>query len=1108
MSNVNYTYQYDKPPLPSAWQSDTERRFYTKLMDVLDDIYLKYGRMDEKLLAPQVVQRIENTEEGVETLDTTINGDGGIADQVVSIDTTVSGTGGLVSRVTAAEGNIVTLDGDLNNEGGIKDRVATAEGNITTVTTTANGVKTEVENARGDFASLGLCVGNITQRVGTAEGNITTVTTTANGTATEVANARGSYSTLKQNVDAIVGRIGTAEGNITTVTATANGVATEVANARGSFSSLKQNVDSITQRVGTAEGNITTVTTTANGLDATINGANGLVTQMAAVPGQIELAVGNIAIGGTNLFPQSKASGAVVGASYYHEDYAVTTGLYPQAGWLISLPQSSSQVEFRSADFLDKDKIVVGDEYTLSFSCASGGETTLHCDLYPDDIVGDFGAKEVTVTQAPRRVVITGTLTLDEGVSSLSEIYLRFWRRTSSANYHIVVWDIKLEKGNKVTAWSPAPEDAEAKITINREGISTLVTKTGVNNLTGSDTLYSKITQTASSITAAVNAVEVGGTNLFPRSAAINAITNPSYYHKGEAISGSLKPQSNWNITLPQSSSQVLFRSADFYDPASIKLDSEYTLSFSYIGFIPSGQSGALFYCDLYPDTIASPFSQITLTADGNSRRAVVTGTLAASSALSEVELRFWRPTTSTNAQIKIWDIKLETGNKATAWSPHPDDPADALESGSTVVINKDEVAISTPTFSVNVSGGAGDTTFDQEGMTVPIVNSPSVAPRYTGPTSISVDASSAALADGSRFRTLTDALNALSNKWVDRNVTITLATNTTEPGVASLAGIGGSGVITIDLNSKTVNGRLGFYYVTQPIEVKSGTISCTGDVSRIFFNGCTRAYIHDLSLVGSTTSEGAGVQASFSAVYAGAISPYDLKYGFDSTNLSNIFVSNATGNVAAAFHITGASHIGLYGTVPTYTTGVSKDASSTFDGTLPGSGSGGTTPSAPTATATVTASSVATKTYQPDVGWGTDVTLRQGTYGGIDNLGVISFGTTGWSGKTIVSGELTLRRLNGGKGSSVTVKMKTTTSTAASGQAAPNTTTTDYGVIGTVNINNTLACSIPAAALQEIANGTRKSLMLYADGTADYAVFAGSDNSTYKPSLTVTYEE
>lgn len=57
---ANSVWQYEQPRCPDGW-NEAERRFYNRLIQVLDDIYSKYGRLDEKMLARSVVNRIDNS---------------------------------------------------------------------------------------------------------------------------------------------------------------------------------------------------------------------------------------------------------------------------------------------------------------------------------------------------------------------------------------------------------------------------------------------------------------------------------------------------------------------------------------------------------------------------------------------------------------------------------------------------------------------------------------------------------------------------------------------------------------------------------------------------------------------------------------------------------------------------------------------------------------------------------------------------------------------------------------------------------------------------------------------------------------------------------------
>jgi len=57
---ANSVYQYEQPRCPDKW-NESERRFYNRLIQVLDDIYSKYGRIDEKMLSKKVITKIDNS---------------------------------------------------------------------------------------------------------------------------------------------------------------------------------------------------------------------------------------------------------------------------------------------------------------------------------------------------------------------------------------------------------------------------------------------------------------------------------------------------------------------------------------------------------------------------------------------------------------------------------------------------------------------------------------------------------------------------------------------------------------------------------------------------------------------------------------------------------------------------------------------------------------------------------------------------------------------------------------------------------------------------------------------------------------------------------------
>lgn len=77
MSDKYTTYQQHEPlRVPEGWNTQ-EKRFVNQLEEIIDDIYKRFGRLRLKDLEPTVREEIVETAEGVETLSTTVEQQGG-----------------------------------------------------------------------------------------------------------------------------------------------------------------------------------------------------------------------------------------------------------------------------------------------------------------------------------------------------------------------------------------------------------------------------------------------------------------------------------------------------------------------------------------------------------------------------------------------------------------------------------------------------------------------------------------------------------------------------------------------------------------------------------------------------------------------------------------------------------------------------------------------------------------------------------------------------------------------------------------------------------------------------------------------------------------------
>ena len=473
---------------------------------------------------------------------------------------------------------------------------------------------------------------------------------------------------------------------------------------------------------------------------------------------------------------------------------------------------------------------------------------------------------------------------------------------------------------------------------------------------------------------------------------------------------------------------------------------------------------------------------------------------------------------------IDLFDTwKLEAGNKATAWSPCPEE----FTAGSTVTITEDRVDISTPLFSVNTYSDDGYIRVSASGVETGHLSASNVADRYDGPATITVNASAAS--DGlNTFRTLTDALAAISGKWLDYDVTISVATNTTE-NVMTLTGVYGRGSVTVNGGDKTANGRL-IISNCASVFVNDLTVSCAGAVPIVQALRVQSLVLSGCSLVGNAASTQGSValEAYNASVRVTSCGIYGVRMGLAARIGGNIYVNNCSGSCGAyALIATADGKIGITtnGTIPS----ASMAQTYTQDGGQiigAGSSQGGTTPVTPTTTTTATFSASVSKTRSGASGWLTNTpTMQSGLLGSAsnNNVGAMWFDLSSLAGNTVQSASITLTRLKRFAdgtyvdGSSGAIILYAETATVSASGATGSTglgTVANQSEIGRWSPGATVTAALPPAAVQAIINGTARALVVYSTDSAlvsgksysaNYAAFAGVGQSG-APVLSVTY--
>lgn len=601
-------------------------------------------------------------------------------------------------------------------------------------------------------------------------------------------------------------------------------------------------------------------------------------------------------------------------------------------------------------------------------------------------------------------------------------------------------------------------------------------------------------------ITAAVSAVQVGGTNLVTLGdlAIVNATGRAAEY-----IGKNWYRESEHQTTISPYSGVCWLQCPNILITAGRK----YTLSY-YAWIQPGATTGAVkfrpnlfggtsdtdkYLTDYIPFVIGTP-TKYTVTFDTTGW---TTGTYT---------LRFVMMEGQTH-EVYFTDVKLEEGTKATAWSPNPNE----IRLGTNILLDLYHTLLKTPYFEVDVSGENGDFKADETGLsakvgTFAVLNAPNVARYYTGPASITLSA-------GADVKILSDAL---SNRILTGDVTIDITGEVSS--ALELRGIGGYGRITINGGGNTLNGYINLYCNSVPIEINSVKVSRSTQRQCINVNNCTEVKTYACVFNANASSGNAqGFRSTYSGLFIQNCEFYNIpdsamafSYGTDA------LVLGCKGAATYCFWYDGAT-LRVAGSRPS---GICAGGNPSF--LLPSDPStvtvdtGSATPVVtPVTTASYTATT--TGTYYPSGHWiNSDNYIRQGFEGKTStrkDYGCMWFNAGALAGKTIKSATLTLTRRSGkGRSSSVTVTLWTTTLTGKSGK--PTDSMVSLGEIGKIQNGETATFSIPTSAISVIAAGG--GLVTYTGETANaenkdyspnYAHFYGVDTDGPAPVLTVTYQ-
>ena len=461
-------------------------------------------------------------------------------------------------------------------------------------------------------------------------------------------------------------------------------------------SRLTQTANSLTSEISDRRTAITTVTGLANAAQSTADAAKSTVDGMK--------------LGGRNLLKGTSMD--------------VVTGTYPSSSYKDCL-------KYQTIDVPD------GDTYTLSFDAKSthAGDI-LHCYFYNpnttltglsstgmkfDSGSNPDGFLQVKLTSDWQRYWCTWT----QSATTERKNVIPFRCQSGDGTGTVSMRGVKLEAGNKATDWTPAPEDTDSAVadakkagtdaqssanaaqtmaTENQSSIKQLSTSitAEVTARTKTDRmvsdLSSRLTQTANSLTSEISDRRTAITTVTGLANAAQSTADAAKSTvDGMKLGGrNLLKGTSMDVvtgTYPSSSYKDCLK----YQTIDVPDGDTYTLSFD----AKSTHAGDILHCYFYnPNTTLTGLSstgmkfdsgsnpdgflQVKLTSDW--QRYWCTWTQSATTERKNV-IPFRCQSGDGTGTVSMRGVKLEAGNKATDWTPAPEDTdsavADAKKAGT-----------------------------------------------------------------------------------------------------------------------------------------------------------------------------------------------------------------------------------------------------------------------------------------------------------------------------------------------------------------------------------------------------------------------------------------
>lgn len=433
------------------------------------------------------------------------------------------------------------------------------------------------------------------EQLAAAETAVSNAKKAADDAATAAENASIAANAAQSTADEAKNAASEAQTTADTAKKTADDAQITATVAKQTADAAQEDIDDLKHRVSTAETNIE---------------QNAEAITLRATKTEVTEAIDNVSVGGRNLYFGSK-------------DFSGDLWVNKDSWTVESEKYKDFTVLSRSYQWMGVSQHIAtkkGELYTISFfakGTATSDLTSIHRNVALDNdtglkiINGNFETYNYWWTPSSdatewKRYWATLEVVADDVTLA--------WRLENSSTIGTVyICGLKLERGNKATDWTPAPEDVDADVL------------------------------------AKVDSIEIGGRNLL-------IDTSNSVIHTG---------------TGSQNQTNFLYNFSDYYFAIPSVAEKEIVLSFEWETTATSGT----FLIQLNADPWTQLSETITISSSNQSGKAVYITRANSGFDTGEykgVQIR----SDNLTGTVTVKNMMLEMGNKATSWQPAPEDMA------------------------------------------------------------------------------------------------------------------------------------------------------------------------------------------------------------------------------------------------------------------------------------------------------------------------------------------------------------------------------------------------------------------------------------------------